>query len=100
MGKPKMSLAWGERTVLGHIVSVFHAAGIKDVLVVTGGDRDTVERLAEACGARTAFNEGYAEEDMLLSLQTGLRSMSVDADACLIALGDQPQILRSTVQDI
>lgn len=98
MGRPKMSLPWGDDTVLGHVIAVFRAADVEDVLVVSGGDRAEVERIASACGARTAFNPHYAGQEMLGSLQVGLQAMPAQAAACLVALGDQPQVLESTVR--
>jgi len=98
MGRPKMSLPWGQSTVLGRVIQVFKAASIEDVLVVTGGDREAVEEIAAECQARTVFNPAYEREDMLSSLQIGLRAMSGKVDAALIALGDQPQIREETVR--
>ncbi len=98
MGRPKMVLPWGESTVLGHVIDVFRASGAEDVLVVSGGDRAAVEDIAASCAARAVFNPHYAEQDMLSSLQAGLRSMPLEAEACLVALGDQPQIMPSTVR--
>ncbi len=100
MGRPKMSLPWGETTVLGHVIDVFRAAAVEDVLVVSGGDRTAVEEIAARCGARTVFNPHYAERDMLSSLQAGLRAMPPEVEAGLVALGDQPQILPSTVHTL
>ena len=45
MGQPKMLLPWGGTTVLGQVVATFAAAGIEDILVVTGGAREQVESL-------------------------------------------------------
>lgn len=98
MGRPKMSLAWGATTVLGRVIDVFHLAGIQDVLVVSGGDRATVEDIAAGCGARTAFNMRYAAEEMLSSIRVGLGAMPAEAEAAFIALGDQPQVLPGTVR--
>ena len=45
MGQPKLLLPWGERTVLGQVVATFAAAGIEEIIVVTGGVREQVEML-------------------------------------------------------
>jgi molybdenum cofactor cytidylyltransferase len=100
MGRPKMPLAWGETTVLGRVILAFQAAGLEDVLVVTGGDRAAVEAIAEAHKARTAFNPEFADEEMLSSLQVGLRWVKDETAAVLIALGDQPQIQEETILQI
>ncbi len=100
MGRPKMALPWGDTTVLGHVIDVFRAADVEDVLVVSGGHRAAVEAIAVRCSARTVFNPHYAEHDMLSSLQVGLRAMPSEVEACLVALGDQPQVLQSTVRTL
>ncbi len=100
MGQPKMMLPWHGTTVLGRVIEVFKAAGIEEVVVVTGGNREGAEQIAQAAEARTVFNEDYASQEMLSSLQTGLRAMTADAEAALIALGDQPQIREDTIRAI
>ncbi len=97
MGRPKMPLPWGANTVLGQVIQTFRLALVEDILVVTGGDRDKVEEIAEVWRARTVFNPDHASQDMLSSLQVGLKAMGPAIQAVLVALGDQPQIQESTV---
>jgi molybdenum cofactor cytidylyltransferase len=97
MGRSKMPLPWGANTVLGQVIEVLRVSLVDDVLVVTGGDRATIEQIAEAWRARTVYNPHYATEEMLSSLQVGLEAMPVRTGAALIVLGDQPQIQRETV---
>ncbi|MEW6028350.1 MAG: nucleotidyltransferase family protein [Chloroflexota bacterium] len=77
MGQPKMLLPWGESTVLGRVLAVLRAAEVDDILVVTGGAREQVEAVARANGARTVFNADYARSEMLGSIQTGLRNLTL-----------------------
>lgn len=121
MGQPKMLLPWGETTVLGQVVATIAAAGIEDILVVTGGEREGVEaeisRLEADFPVRAIFNASYATGGMLSSLQRGLVDLSLTPlyppiselrnggmkggrRATLIALGDQPQVQESLVQRI
>lgn len=97
MGRSKMPLPWGANTVLGQVIEVFRVSLVDDICVVTGGDRATVEQIAEAWRARTVYNPHFATEEMLSSLQIGLEAMPPPTEAVLIALGDQPQIQRETV---
>lgn len=97
MGQPKMSLPWGETTVLGHVIATHKAAGVEDIVVVTGSFREEVERLVGDL-ARTVFNPAHARGEMLSSVQAGLRSTS--AEAALIVLGDQPQVPERSVRQI
>lgn len=100
MGRPKLPLPWGANTMLGEVIEAFRVSLVDDILVVTGGDREDVEKIAEAWRARTVFNPYYASEEMLRSLQVGLDTMSAKTEAVLVALGDQPQIHNQTVLDI
>lgn len=99
MGRPKMLLPWGETTVLEQVITTFMSAGIEDILVVTGGDRERVEALV-ASTARTLFNPHYAQGEMLSSVQAGLAGLEPEVDAVLIGLGDQPQVRESSVQRV
>jgi molybdenum cofactor cytidylyltransferase len=98
MGRPKMLLPWGTSTVLGQVICTFRSAGIEEVVVVTGADKAAVEEVVATCQARAVFNADYASDEMLSSLQIGLRAMSTDSEAALVALGDQPQIREQTVR--
>jgi molybdenum cofactor cytidylyltransferase len=102
MGQPKMLLPWGSTTVLGQVISTYRAAGVGQVLVVTGGARQQVEAIAHRAGASSVFNESYANGEMLASLQLGLRSLLglEEVDAALIGLGDQPQVQAGCVRQI
>jgi molybdenum cofactor cytidylyltransferase len=103
MGQPKMLLPWGEVTVLGQVISTYQAAGVSDVLVVTGGAREQVDGIVRQHEARSVFNERYAGGEMLSSLQCGLQLLSREAaevEAALIGLGDQPQIQEGAVRRI
>jgi molybdenum cofactor cytidylyltransferase len=96
MGQPKMSLPWGETTVLEQVITTFKAAGVDEVLVVTGGARAQVEALV-GNSARSVFNPDYAEGEMLSSVQTGLAGLKPGTEAVLIGLGDQPQVQERSV---
>ncbi|MBI4731751.1 MAG: nucleotidyltransferase family protein [Chloroflexi bacterium] len=102
MGQPKLLLPWGGRTVLGQVVSTFAAAGIEEIVVVTGGTRELVEeevgRLARQFPARAVYNPEYARDGMLSSIQRGIGSLGLRPRAALIGLGDQPQVREDTVR--
>ncbi|MFC1997071.1 NTP transferase domain-containing protein [Chloroflexota bacterium] len=100
MGRPKMLLPWGETTVIGQVVSVLLAAGVDDVLVVTGGAQKHVEDALDGMPVRTVFNPDFANGEMMLTLQVGLAALRSDVDAALVVLGDQPQIELAVVQSV
>jgi len=104
MGQPKLLLPWGQTTVLGRVVAMFAAADIEDILVVTGGAHEQVERLvadlAKEYPVRAVFNPEYARGEMLSSIQTGFSNLGSAPRAALIGLGDQPQVLEATIRAI
>jgi molybdenum cofactor cytidylyltransferase len=100
MGRPKLNLPWGKTTVIGKVIETLQSGGVEQVVVVTGGARTEVGPIASALGAQTVFNPRYAEDEMILSLQVGLRNLALEAEACLVALGDQPQIELEVVRTI
>jgi molybdenum cofactor cytidylyltransferase len=97
MGQPKMLLPWGKTTVLGQVTNTFRAAGVDDLLVITGGAREQVEALV-GDSARTKFNPNYAQGEMLSSLQAGLADLRPEVEAVLVGLGDQPQVQERSVR--
>src|SRR5215510_6797170 len=80
MGQPKMLLPWGNVSVIEHVISVFAAAGLDDILVITGGARQEVEQIIKHHQnhdkVRTLFNENYSRGEMLSSIQCGLRALT------------------------
>lgn len=100
MGRPKMLLPWGNTTVLGQVIATYQAAGVEDILVVTGGAHEQVNEIVKRYGTRSVFNEGFLSGDMLSSLQRGLQVLGEEntSQAALVALGDQPQVQAGCVQ--
>ncbi len=104
MGQPKMLLPWGDTTVLGKVIQTIQAAGIEDISLVANPEiapqiianhvpplRDTHPAL------HIILNEDFASNDMLESIQLGLRRQNAEAQATLICLGDQPQVEERSV---
>lgn len=100
MGQPKMLLPWQNTTVLGKVIETIQQADVEDILVVTGGAREEVEKIAAKHNARVAHNQDYATSDMLESIQIGLREQKAQSVATLICLGDQPQVEEENVRKV
>lgn len=98
MGKPKLLLPWGETTVLGHVLQTIQAAEVTDILVITGGAREGVERVCNAHQVRTLHNPDFEYTDMLESIQFGISGQLPEVSATLICPGDHPQIETEVVQ--
>jgi molybdenum cofactor cytidylyltransferase len=99
MGEPKMLMPWGKSTVLQTVISTIQAAGVSDVLVITGGAHKQVEALVGK-SVQTLFNEDYEKGEMLSSIQLGLAEKMREARAALICLGDQPQVQERYVRRV
>ena len=99
MGEPKMLMPWGKSTILQTVISTYQAAGLNDILVVTGGARQQVESLIGRT-VQTIFNDAYDKGEMLSSIQVGLKAKMREASAALICLGDQPQVTERTVRSL
>lgn len=100
MGQSKMLLPWGSRTVIEHVVATFLDAGIENILVVTGGEHERVEKAIDLYPVRRVHNKDFAAGEMLSSLQCGLKALPEGAQAALIGLGDQPQVQQETIRAI
>ena len=108
MGRPKLLLPWGSTTggfttVIGQVVATLVQAGLDEVVVVTGAMRAEVEAEVQKQGwviVRTVFNPLHAQEDMLVSLKTGLAVLDQAVNAMLVVLGDQPQMEVGVVRSL
>jgi molybdenum cofactor cytidylyltransferase len=104
MGQPKMLLPWGTTTVLGQVVTTFAAAGMDEIIVVTGATREPIENmvteLAKRYPVQAVFNPEFEHGEMLSSIQAGLAALDSQTQAALIGLGDQPQVQQETVRKI
>ena len=92
MGRPKLLLPYGEWTVIEQVVSVLLASPADELVVVTGHEREAVERALAGRPVRAVFNPDYAAGEMLSSVQVGLRAVAAESRAALLAVGDMPAV--------
>jgi molybdenum cofactor cytidylyltransferase len=102
MGRPKLSLPLGDRTVLEHVVSALWAGGVEHVLVVVGPHVRDLAPLAERAGAQVCLLE---EEtlDMRATVEAGLRWLEEHlapdpANGWLLVPADHPTLHASVVR--
>lgn len=100
MKQPKMLMRWGKTTVINHVVNTLLAANIGHIVVVTGGFKEEISELLDGVPVEIAYNQNYSNGEMLQSLKVGLLKMPEEIQACLMVLGDQPQIQQDTIRDI
>jgi len=101
MGRNKLLLPYGPSTVLETIVTeVLACSTATDVVVVTGHEPDRIAALLTAYSVRCIFNPVYAQAEMFVSLQVGLRALSAEVQAALIVPGDHPRLRREMIQRV
>jgi molybdenum cofactor cytidylyltransferase len=84
-------LPLGGRAVLSWTLEHVLAAGIEDVVVVTGPDTPDLVALIGEAPVRLAHN-ARAREGMSTSIQVGLLALSPAVEAAFVVLGDQPTV--------
>ncbi len=92
MGQSKMLLSWGERTVIEAVVQRLIPFHFSQIVVVTGFESKTLKQILTDYPVKTVFNTRYEKGEMRSSLKAGLRALAKATGACLVVMGDQPQI--------
>jgi molybdenum cofactor cytidylyltransferase len=90
MARPKLLLpVEGEKPLVRVAVERVLAAHLDDVVVVLGAQADLVAGALDGLAARRVLNPRYADGQST-SLRAGLDALRPDAEAVVVALGDQP----------
>jgi len=102
MGSPKLALPWrGEGSLIAALANTFVAAAAAPVIVVTGGNRDAVERTLDLDKIQPVFNPNFASSEMLGSIQVGLGSLEDETiEAAFVCPGDLPFLQVETVRGL
>lgn len=104
MGRPKLSLPLGDRTVLEHVVAALREGGVDVVLVVVGPHVPELEPLAVQSGAKVlTLPEPTA--DMRATVEAGLMWIEeqfhpAPDDGWLLAPGDHPTLSPIAVRQL
>jgi molybdenum cofactor cytidylyltransferase len=67
------------------------ASGARPVIVVTGHQRERVERALAGLAVTFVHNPDFAD-GLSTSLKAGIGSVPADADGAIVCLGDMPQV--------
>ncbi len=104
MGRPKLALPLGERTVLEWVIAALRAGGIEHILVVVGPHVPELVALAESAGAAVLL---LPEEtaDMRATVERGLdwleeRFQPGDDDNWLLVPADHPTLDAAVVRQL
>lgn len=87
----------GAQTPLGLCVGLFRAAGIDEVVVVTGHRDDEVGSAARAAGARVVHNPDFAL-GMYSSIRAGVAGLDAATDGFFLLPVDIPLVRTGTVR--
>ncbi len=91
MGRNKLFLDLGGRTLLDRAVSVALAAGLDPLLVVVGHEADRVRAALEGTPARPVLNPDY-ERGLNTSLRTGIAALPGGVAGAVVMLADMPLV--------
>ncbi len=100
MGVPKLSLAWGDGTILEQTIRHSQASLAHDLLVVTGHGAAAVAAMAARQSVATVHNIAHAEGEMIVSLQTAVSHLPENIDGILVILGDQPLVETAVLNQL
>lgn len=96
LGRPKQLLAYGDGTLLGHVVGVARACELDQLVVAIGGAADEVRATVDLAGADVVVNDDYGT-GCSSSIAATLGVVDPRCDAIVLMLGDQPGVTVATV---
>jgi len=99
MGRPKQLLPLGRGTILGRVLQTFRSSKVDRIVVVLGSNASRVRRGLSLRRETVVVNKEFSA-GMSASLKAGLMAVEDDADAVVIALGDQPFVSPGTVDSM
>jgi len=99
MGMQKLLLPWRGKPMVAHVVDELLRSPVEDVVVVVGSDGKPIRDAIADRQVRVVINP-QPEAEMLDSVRCGLRAISEDVSAVVVALGDQPGITAEVVETL
>ena len=91
MGKQKLLLPYGSKTVIEHIIDELRQSPVSRITVVTGHDHERIVSRLNDRNVTSIRNPNFTQ-GMITSVRSGLETIRDEATGCLLALGDQPGI--------
>lgn len=99
MGKPKLLLPYGEKTIIETIVETIVSSNVENTLVILGSDREKIEEKIKNSPVKIVYNRDF-RSGMLSSVQCGLKALPQETRAVLVVLGDQPKISADVINKL
>jgi len=91
MGRPKLLLDWGGKSVIRRVVEQVQAGGVDEVIVVLGHEAAAIRKALSGLPVRFAENS-EPEAGQASSIACGVSALAPGAEAALMVLGDQPAL--------
>jgi molybdenum cofactor cytidylyltransferase len=99
MGKPKLLLPFGEKTIIETIVATVVSSKAEKALVILGSDQEKIEEKIKNYPVKVVYNRGF-RSGMLSSVQCGFKALHEETRAVLVVLGDQPKISTTVINKL
>ena len=99
MGRDKLLLPWGKRTILEHCLQVLLRSKIKEVIVVLNPQNTVLTNGLGEKRIKVVLNPDY-KKGMSSSIRRGIRALNPKSDGILIALGDMVFLRSRTIDAI
>src|SRR6266481_1581854 len=91
IGDFKQLMKLGDKSFVEHCVDNLLASSVGELIVVTGHRESEVQRAIGDRRVLFAYNSEY-RSGMTSSIKRGMRAVSENSKACVLALVDQPRI--------
>jgi molybdenum cofactor cytidylyltransferase len=96
MGRPKQLLDWGGSPLVRVAAEQALAAGLQELIVVTGAAHAEIAAALAGLPLRLVYNPEHAQGQST-SLRAGIGALGQQAAATLVLLGDQPFVTAAIV---
>jgi molybdenum cofactor cytidylyltransferase len=99
LGRPKLTLPYGDSTLLGHVLDSARACGFDQLVVALGGGADEVREAVDLSSTTTVENRSYGE-GCSSSIAAALDALDPRTDVLVLMLGDQPGVGPTAVRTL
>jgi molybdenum cofactor cytidylyltransferase len=96
MGKLKQLMPFGKSTIIEQAIDNLLSSAVDETIVVVGYRAEEIEKTIAARAVKIAVNPDYPQ-GMSTSIIAGLKLVSSQAQAVMLALGDQPLVDSQTI---
>jgi molybdenum cofactor cytidylyltransferase len=99
MGRPKLLLPYGEKTIIETIVETVVSSNVENTLIILGSDGEKIEEKIKNSPVKIVYNRDF-RSGMLSSVQCGFKAVPEETRAVLVVLGDQPKISADVINKL